>query len=719
MALSLQILIEGEPLDLLKGEDRRFYISKQLYDLSDLETRNSGYSKTIEIPLTPKNNKLLGKRVPEKARFDKEPFQGIPCEVLIAGVSMIQDAVLVVGVQSINNETVSVTVFGGTSKFFISIPEEPLSSLNFSDLDFEWTLDGIKNPNYLWQGRPICVATCQWYSNESRRQYLFQGGDDAETGLDTADIGEYGFWFQASEILDRIFANLPTLTVDQSLLGTGLTTNWKSWAIAISVPVIHESFKATGGNYSEVALTDDPLPDQAGSNEFVKMSTVTPYTDVIENPANYWVPGSQYYANFSGPGFFLVSAQFQGTYKTTERLGFAVMKNGILVAEVSTPGTSGGSTQPFSVGITTSVNVDVGDRIEVFYRMPITQECTISSTFSIAQSGADRGRYLDVASLMPDMTQRDFVKEMFKIAGVVPAEENGTVTLSYIEDIRDSNVKTLQLDQTQPIDVLNTMPTYGSTNILKYADNPAVERLDSESRFSVNSTTLSSVNTAIESKFSATDNTDEGPNKDSLGRVSVPKYELVYNEVNDNKMRVTSGSSNYTTADRNDLQPGDYVVYDDGGTWIKRRVIAAGDFNGVFDVAAPNTVNDFDWKTWRYEANDIGIHFGRLITGNFTVDDPTDGGVTETDFIVANDVRFSDYCTWNDLKNEYYKLITDSMFDPFIINAWVVISASEFAGLNELDLIYLEEYSSYFYINKIEQWKDDGRAKIQLIELNI
>lgn len=716
MALSLQILIEGEPLDLLKGEDRRFYISKQLYDLSDLETRNSGYSKTIQIPLTPKNNRLLGRRVPEKARFDQLPFSGLPCDVLMSGVSMIQDAILVIGRQSISNETVSVTVYGGTSKFFTSISNEPLSSLNFSDLDFEWTLDGIKNNN-LWINRPICVATCQWYSNKSRRQYLFQGGDDTETGLDKADIGEYGFWFQASEILDRIFANLPNLTVDSSALGTSVTSNWKSWAIAIPVPIIHESFKSTGGNYTEVALTDDPLPDQEGSNEFVQMSTFTPYTDVIENPANYWVPGSQYYANFGGPGFFLVSAQFQGTYKSTNQLGFAVMKNGVLVAEVAAPGTSGGNEQPFSVGITTSVNVDVGDRIEVFYRMPITQGCTISSTFSIAQSGADRGRYLEVSSLMPEMTQRDFVKEIFKIAGVVPAEENGTVTLSYIEDIRDSNIKTLQIDKTQPVEVLNTMPTYASTNILKYTDNPAVERLDANSTFLVNSTTLASIQTAIESKFSATDNTDDG--LDSLGSLSVPKYELEYNEVNDNKMRVTSGSSNYTTTDRNDLQAGDYVVYEDGLNWIKRRVVAAGDFNGVFDVAAPNTVNDFDWKTWRYNENEIGIHFGRLIPGNFTVDDPTDGGITEQDFIYANDVKFDNFCTWNRLKDIYYKLITESMFDPFIINAWVIISASEFSGLNELDLVYLEEYSSYFYINKLDQWKDDGRAKIQLIELNI
>jgi len=51
MAIALQIFVEGEPFDLLEGESERFYISKQIFDLRNLETRNAEFSKSIEFPV--------------------------------------------------------------------------------------------------------------------------------------------------------------------------------------------------------------------------------------------------------------------------------------------------------------------------------------------------------------------------------------------------------------------------------------------------------------------------------------------------------------------------------------------------------------------------------------------------------------------------------------------------------------------------------------------
>ena len=53
----IEIQLTDGSLDLLEGTEKSFYITKQIHDLRDLNTRNATFSKTIKIPRT-NNNRI-------------------------------------------------------------------------------------------------------------------------------------------------------------------------------------------------------------------------------------------------------------------------------------------------------------------------------------------------------------------------------------------------------------------------------------------------------------------------------------------------------------------------------------------------------------------------------------------------------------------------------------------------------------------------------------
>ena len=50
MAIGLDIRTEGGSLELLQDAATTFYITRQIHDLNNFESRNADYTKSIEIP---------------------------------------------------------------------------------------------------------------------------------------------------------------------------------------------------------------------------------------------------------------------------------------------------------------------------------------------------------------------------------------------------------------------------------------------------------------------------------------------------------------------------------------------------------------------------------------------------------------------------------------------------------------------------------------------
>ena len=85
----------------------------------------------------------------------------------------------------------------------------------------------------------------------------------------------------------------------------------------------------------------------------------------------------------------------------------------------------------------------------------------------------------------------------------------------------------------------------------------------------------------------------------------------------------------------------------------------------------------------------------------------------------AKRAEFTTAMKWDNLKTEYYQLLVDSMEKPFIIKAWINIPTISLLTLNPLAPVYVEDYNAYFYINKLEQWRLNTSARVELIEIPI
>ena len=711
MSAEIQILVGGEPLDLPIGIEQKFYITKQLFDLNDLSTRNASFSKTISIPKSPTNLVLLGNNLPTKARFDNNPYSYIECEVLIAGVPMITDAYLIVGVEEdFRNHTVSITIYGGTAKFFNRLKEKPISDLNLSEYNLEWTLAGLVGTYNETEG--VTYGNAQWYSNESRRLYdaTISGGngDDDQTFINQMELGESGLFVYIKTILDKIWDGL-NLIVDDSAIIDNLLPKYERLAIPCNVPVIHDSFSGVDGSYTEVRNNNEVLVPSDVRIKFPDFPIIT------ENSSGLWNVTNKRY-QFIEDGFFSIQYFGSGTYKNTDSIEWIIMWNGtgILAGETVDP-TEGGNIQNWDVGFKTSRNVVSGDYIEIYYRLDIdAEEANVTgSQFIIEQVGSGRSLNINISDILPDITQKAFVKNVFNYLGIVASEVNGGVTLSMFEDIRDTpNRLEIDFDISKSVKVSTLLPSYGRTNIMKYADNEAVERLDADTTFPVNSLVLRREATKIDIAFSAS---DKGVSMDeSNDRCSIPQYSLVRSWVNDNKIHLLN--TTYTTNEQNSIEAGDFISWYDGSDWQKRRVTFVADqFEGEIDSFA-STKNDNDWNHWSYEALDIGIHIVEM-DGSAPPVKIWDGGANTNQTV--KQPKFTEAQRWDLIRDSHYRLITESLLKPFVFEAWAIIPISTFAGLNELDVVFVEEFNSHFYINKIDQWRSNKLCRVTFIELKL
>lgn len=708
MATRLEILIDGETLDLFDNEEQRFYITKIIHDIRNLETRNGDFSKSVTIPLNANNLQILGNYVPKSGRYQTGSIQALPVDVFIGGVPVLDDSFLVVGGQNINKRTLEITILGGTSLFFNGLQDDPISSLDFSELDLNWSFDD-PSPNLddiINTTTGICFARSQWYSNKSRRLFIEQGGTDAETNVQRTEVGESGFHMYCHYVLQKIFSNLDGLTIDTSKMDSLYDTI----GFGVSVPIVHESFDSENGYFAEVRDNNNQsLP----RDTFTPLEWITIFSDndnLFVSPTKYVIPVDSFIT--IGAGSLISMSQPNASYAVDIRI------NGVrlIQQQIQCPNPS----SYYGFNIFASTDVLAGDEITIDVNPLFYDAQTLALSngyFKIENQGAGRGRALSVASVLPDISQRDFVREIFKIQNIIPVTKNKVVTLEYFESIRTNRINDfIKLDTSRDIEVFATLPSYARTNIMKYADNENVERNDMNSQFYVENLTLVDEIVKVELAFSASDKQTVGFGESNRG-VSLPNYDLEWNFVNDNKIFCTSGSPNYRTTERNEIVAGDFISVEGN----RRRVLSViSDFQGVTDAPWPTTFNDADWNHWRFNANELELQLCQLLPANesFLIADGANlysrGDIITTDF--SNFLKFDHP---NGLMTTYYDLLTKSMLKPFVIQAWANIGVVVFLATNSTLPIYIEEFDAYFYLNKMEQWKYNQGTRLELIQINI
>ena len=150
-----EIYIEDNLIDLLKdiGTDFTYTID----DVRDFGSKNTSFSRTISIPATARNNKILGfafdlgmahehnMDLPNVAS-NFTPSQAAKCEVYIDKIQIFKGVIRILEIISNNGITeYQCAVFGELGGFITELGNKRLEDLDFSEYDHTWNVTTIQN----------------------------------------------------------------------------------------------------------------------------------------------------------------------------------------------------------------------------------------------------------------------------------------------------------------------------------------------------------------------------------------------------------------------------------------------------------------------------------------------------------------------------------------------------------------------------------------------
>ena len=150
-----EIYIENELIDLLKdiGTDFTYTID----DVRDFGSRNTSFSRTISIPATARNNKILGfafdlgmahehnMDLPNVAS-NFTPSQAAKCEVYIDKIQIFKGVIRILEIITNNGTTeYQCAVFGELGGFITELGNKRLEDLDFSEYNHTWNATAITN----------------------------------------------------------------------------------------------------------------------------------------------------------------------------------------------------------------------------------------------------------------------------------------------------------------------------------------------------------------------------------------------------------------------------------------------------------------------------------------------------------------------------------------------------------------------------------------------
>lgn len=152
--MSARLFVEGIEVDTLGDIDVEFTYS--VADVTDIERRNTSYSKTITLPSTSKNQGLFGnifdisvsndyyeEDVNIGANFN--PAKQAKAQIFLDNVKIFDGVIRMMKINNLGgNITYEVNVFGRLRDILHSLGDATLADLNFDDYDHVWNRSNIE-----------------------------------------------------------------------------------------------------------------------------------------------------------------------------------------------------------------------------------------------------------------------------------------------------------------------------------------------------------------------------------------------------------------------------------------------------------------------------------------------------------------------------------------------------------------------------------------------
>lgn len=200
-----RLFVEGVEVDTLGNIDVEFTYS--VADVTDIERRNTSYSKTITLPSTSKNQGLFGNIFDISVSNDYypndvniganfNPAKQAKAQIFLDNVKIFDGVIRMMKINNISgNILYEVNVFGRLRDILHELGDKTLADLDFDDYDHVWNKTNIEAS---W-------ARTEWVEGAQNYVYpLVDYGFSVNSGI-TYPIKNFKPAVYVSEILSRIF----------------------------------------------------------------------------------------------------------------------------------------------------------------------------------------------------------------------------------------------------------------------------------------------------------------------------------------------------------------------------------------------------------------------------------------------------------------------------------------------------------------------------------
>jgi len=348
------------------------------------------------------------------------------------------------------------------------------------------------------------------------------------------------------------------------------------------------------------------------------------------------------------------------------------------------------------------------------------------------------------------MTKRDFLVGILEMLNIVMQTDDleKTVTFEFFQGIKDNAEQAPLVAIDQGYEQTTFLGSYYRNSDFKYLDEGSdLFRTDTNIIFNFNDERLEIDGTVIELPFAACDESVLYNNRAStpipLASMNAYKFELDRFD----GASWTIGTSIASVADTDDIEIGDYIGGQQGIN------SAQNEYRRVTAVLPPNGIEvEGEWNYTRLaeentslitlESADNRAKIARIIpqqdsdptfatgvgfiltdgfvssyVGSYTQNPPSEGRTGRL-ILGGQDAVFDTPMLWGTLLNNQYLELLTALKRPLIVQASLILTPTEFDAINFLRPIYIgEPFHSQFYLNIIEQYKENQPVRCTLIRI--
>jgi hypothetical protein len=674
----LQLYINDQLVDL--ADDSPVALTFQINDLAEVKNQQGNTSNQFKLPLTQRNRQVLG--FPDDVAFTTcLPYNNYQARIIQDGLEIIPYGLAVLN--GIEQDSANITVLSGNVDFFDAI------SGKIYDMGDKSTPYGVNKPFKTWQHtwNVNSVATSQ----NNTEGWIWPVVDYGNLIYDFAGQCEINVRYQRPGFFIK--------TVIDMMLAT---TGYKATGSLIDDP-LYPLLIAQFSNSSFEHGTDyqnDPnrngLEASIGQNLNVSHIPITdnkgviPFNAIVNDKSNQFagrttfiskqinnfdikvtIPKLRFEGKASGshPSSLKITINYKdgGNMISLAEAAFDLSGNFVRLSG------SGSNIRGYKVientVISATADMAAGNQLSINYEFfgdrPSYFTISAGAALEITPIGKGilYGQDIQCERIFPDISQKDLLKDVLQRFGIICQTDSTTRTINFAS-FRDivgnipiaKNWTTKCLDQGKTIAF--QLGNYAQINYMKYKQDDAVlPNGFADTQINVADKTLPATANLLESQFAPT------LNRPYIGG-SIAQIKMT-DPTDENHDFNTGVSPRILINKKIDLRE------------FGNKTIKFTDGNPVNDIF----INDYISVPYFYNS---GVEPNLL---------------------------------WDYLRKKYYPELEKILQQTKKVVRYFMLSPRDILELNLLIPVYLEQDSTYYYINKIDSWRKGQPVKVELVKL--